>query len=175
MIHRVPFGYAGMMREVYPGFLQLAGFMAMNMDRHVEAHWQMFQHLVQGDGDPLASKRRFYDEYRSVMDLSAEFYLQTIEAVFLEHRLPKGELMHRDRRVDPSAITRTAMLTIEGERDDISGIGQTRSAHALTTNLPQAMREHREQAGVGHYGLFNGQRFRTEIAPAIKGFMAQHA
>ena len=174
VIHRVPFGYAGFMRRVYPGFLQLAGFMAMNLDRHVEAHWRMFDHLVQGDGEPLAAKRRFYDEYRSVMDLSAEFFLQTIEDVFLEHKLPRGLLMHRDHRVDPAAIEGTAMLTIEGERDDISGIGQTKAAHRLTTNLPEAMRDHMEQPGVGHYGLFNGQRFNSQVAPRIKSFIAAH-
>lgn len=171
VIHRVPFGYAGFMRRVYPGFLQLAGFMAMNLDRHVEAHWQMFQHLVEGDGEPLAAKRRFYEEYRSVMDLSAEFYLETIEAVFLEHRLPRGLFTHRGHRVDPAAVERTALLTIEGERDDISGLGQTKAAHKLMTHLPDHMREHREQPGVGHYGLFNGQRFRTGIAPMIKSFI----
>jgi poly(3-hydroxybutyrate) depolymerase len=174
VIHYVPFGYAGFMRRVYPGFLQLAGFLAMNLDRHVEAHWRMFDHLVQGDGEPLAAKRRFYDEYRSVMDLSAAFYLQTIEDVFLEHKLPRGLLTHRNRRVDPAAIEHTAMLTIEGERDDISGIGQTKAAHKLTTNLPEAMRDHMEQPGVGHYGLFNGQRFNTQVAPRIKTFIAAH-
>ena len=175
VIHRVPFGNAGFMREVYPGFLQLAGFMAMNLDRHIEAHGEMFQHLVQGDGESLASKRRFYEEYRSVMDLSASFYLQTISAVFQEHLLPRGLLVSRGRPVDPAAITRTALLTIEGERDDISGIGQTRAAHALCTGLPDAMHEHWEQPGVGHYGLFNGQRFRQDVAPRIQRFIQAHA
>jgi poly(3-hydroxybutyrate) depolymerase len=174
VIHRVPFGYAGFMRRVYPGFLQLAGFMAMNLDRHIEAHWRMFEHLAQGDGEPLAAKRAFYDEYRSVMDLSAEFYLQTIEDVFIEHKLPRGLLTQRGHRVDPAAIQRTAMLTIEGEKDDISGIGQTRAAHAMTTNLPESMREHLEQEGVGHYGLFNGRRFNAEVAPRIKRFIRAH-
>ncbi len=174
VIHRVPLGNPGVMRQVYPGFLQLAGFMAMNRDRHVEAHWQMFQHLVQGDGEQLGSKRAFYDEYRSVMDLSAEFYLQTIAKVFQEHELPRGLLRHRDHRVDPAAIERTALLTIEGERDDISGIGQTQAAHTLTPNLSPAKHQHFEQKGVGHYGLFNGRRFREEIAPLIKGFMRGH-
>ncbi len=172
VIHRVPFGHPGFMRQVYPGFVQLAGFMAMNADRHVEAHWEMFQHLVQGDEEPLAAKRAFYDEYLSVMDMSADFYLQTIEAVFHEHRLPRGLLTHRGHRVDATAIETTAMLTIEGERDDISGVGQTRAAHALTTRLPEARRAHHEQKGVGHYGLFNGRRFRTEVAPRIKAFIA---
>ncbi len=174
LIHRVPFGNPGFMRRVYPGFLQLAGFMSMNLDRHIEAHRAMFMHLVQGDGEPLAAKRAFYEEYRSVMDLCAEFYLETIQAVFLEHSLPRGLLKHRDAPVDVSAIEHTAMLTIEGERDDISGIGQTKAAHKLTTRLADDMREHWEQPGVGHYGLFNGRRFTTEIAPRIKAFMRAH-
>jgi poly(3-hydroxybutyrate) depolymerase len=174
VIHRVPLGHAGAMRQVYPGFLQLAGFMAMNLDRHVEAHWDMFQHLVEGDGEPLASKRAFYDEYRAVMDLSASFYLQTIEKVFQEHHLPRGLLTQRGHKVDVAAIERTALLTVEGERDDISGIGQTRATHQLASNLPAEKHAHYEQQGVGHYGLFNGRRFRTEIAPLIKSFMAQH-
>ncbi len=174
VIHQVPYGSPGFLRTVYPGFLQLTGFMAMNIGRHMEAHWAMFTHLVDGDGEPLAAKRAFYDEYRSVMDLSAEFYLQTIETVFLEHSLPRGLMVSRGRRVDPGAITRTATLTIEGERDDISGLGQTRATHALLTNLDPAKREHYEQPGVGHYGLFNGGRFRRKIAPRIKGFIAKH-
>jgi poly(3-hydroxybutyrate) depolymerase len=174
VIQRVPFGHRGVMRRVYPGFLQLAGFMAMNIERHMDAHWKMFMHLVDGDGESLESKRAFYTEYRSVMDLSAEFYLQTIEAVFLEHQLPRGTFTHHGERVDPSSIRRTAMLTIEGERDDISGIGQTKAAHKLTTNLPESMRMHHEQKGVGHYGLFNGRRFNVEIAPRIKAFMQTH-
>ncbi len=174
VIHQVPYGHPGFMRPVYPGFLQLAGFMAMNMQRHVTAHWQMFTHLVDGDGEPLAAKRAFYDEYRSVMDLSAEFYLETIDAVFQQHLLPRGKLVSRGRRVDPAAITRTAVMTVEGERDDISGIGQTRVTHALTPNLSEDKHQHLEQAGVGHYGLFNGARFRNQIAPQIKGFIAKH-
>lgn len=174
VIHHVPFGNAGFMRLVYPGFLQLAGFMAMNMDRHVEAHQQMFQHLVQGDGESLAAKRAFYEEYRAVMDLPAPYYLQTIEKVFKEHHLPRGLFTHRGHKVDPSAIEHTALLTIEGERDDISGIGQTRASHTLASRLDDAKREHMEQAGVGHYGLFNGRRFREQVAPRIKAFMARH-
>nr|WP_158745825.1 polyhydroxyalkanoate depolymerase [Acidisphaera sp. L21] len=174
VIQMVPWGNAGFMRTVYPGFVQLAGFMAMNLGRHMEAHWQMFTHLVDGDGEPLASKRAFYDEYRSVMDLSSEFYLQTINAVFHEHLLPRGLLVSRNRLVDPAAITRTAIMTVEGEKDDISGIGQTRVTHALTPNLPEHMHEHWEQPKVGHYGLFNGARFRNEIAPRIKTFIAKH-
>ena len=175
VIHYAPLGTLGFMRKVYPGFLQLAGFMSMNLDRHMEAHWAMFQHLVEGDGDSLTAKRAFYDEYRAVMDLPAEYYLQTIETVFQQHALPRGVMTSHNRPVEPAAIERTAMLTIEGERDDISGLGQTRAAHALARNLPEAMRLHREQKGVGHYGLFNGRRFREEVAPAIKTFMAEHA
>ncbi len=174
VIHRVPVGNMGFMRQVYPGFLQLAGFMAMNLDRHMEAHWQMFQHLVEGDDEPLTSKRSFYDEYRSVMDLSAEFYLQTIEKVFQEHHLPRGLYRHRGEVVDPSAIVRTAMLTVEGERDDISGIGQTKAAHKLAPHLAPEKHAHWEQPGVGHYGLFNGRRFNADVAPRIKKFIAAH-
>ena len=147
VIHRVPFGHAGFMRRVYPGFLQLAGFMAMNLDRHVEAHWQMFQHLVEGDGEPLAAKRAFYEEYRAVMDLPPSSTCRPSRAVFQEHLLPRGLLTHRGHMVDPAAIERTAMLTIEGERDDISGLGQTTAAHTLMPNLPDASTQHMEQAG----------------------------
>lgn len=174
VIHYVPFGTPGWMRRVYPGFLQLAGFMAMNLDRHMEAHWQMFMHLVDGDGESLAAKRAFYEEYRAVMDLPAEYFLQTVSTVFQDHLLPRGLMISRDRRVEPAAITRTALFTIEGERDDISGLGQTRAAHRLCSNLPPQMRQHQEQQGVGHYGLFNGRRFREEVAPRIKVFIAQH-
>jgi poly(3-hydroxybutyrate) depolymerase len=172
VVHRVPFGHNGFMRLVYPGFLQLAGFLAMNLERHVEAHWQMFLHLVEGDGEPLAAKRSFYEEYRAVMDLDAGFYLDTIQAVFHDHLLPRGLFTHRGERVEPAANARTAVLTIEGERDDISGIGQTRAAHALMPHLPSEKHIHWEQAGVGHYGLFNGRRFRETIAPRIRAFIA---
>ena len=174
VIHSVPWGSAGFLRRVYPGFLQLAGFMAMNLDKHMEAHWQMFMHLVEGDGESLASKRDFYKEYKSVMDMPADYYLQTISAVFQDHLLPRGLLISRDRPVDCGAITRTALLTVEGERDDISGIGQTKAAHALCRALPDSKRQHHEQPGVGHYGLFNGSRFRAEVAPRIKAFIKAH-
>lgn len=174
VIHRVPFGNMGFMRQVYPGFLQLAGFMAMNLDRHMQAHWEMFQHLVEGDGEPLASKRAFYDEYRAVMDLPSDYYLQTIERVFQEHHLARGMFRHREKLVEPAAIARTALLTVEGERDDISGIGQTRAAHALAHHLTPEKHAHWEQPGVGHYGLFNGRRFNADIAPRIKQFITQH-
>jgi poly(3-hydroxybutyrate) depolymerase len=174
VIHSVPFGNAGFLRRVYPGFLQLAGFMAMNLDKHMDAHWQMFQHLVEGDGESLAAKRDFYREYKAVMDMPADYYLQTISTVFQEHLLPRGLMVSRDRMVDCSAVTRTALMTVEGERDDISGIGQTKAAHALCRYLPDSKRQHHEQPGVGHYGLFNGSRFRAEIAPRIKAFMKAH-
>ena len=175
VIHTVPFGQAGFMRQVYPGFLQLAGFMAMNLDKHVQAHYEMFQHLVEGDGEPLAAKRAFYEEYRAVMDLSARFYLQTIDQVFQQHLLPRGLLVHRGEKVDIGAIEHTAIYTIEGERDDISGIGQTRATHPLAFRLAADKHQHLEQKGVGHYGLFNGARFRGQVAPSIKGFIAANA
>ena len=174
VIHRVPFGNPGFLRQVYPGFLQLAGFLAMNLDRHVEAHWQMFLHLVEGDDEPLASKRAFYEEYRSVMDLNADFYLQRSMRYSTSICCRAAGCRSAARRWIPAANRRTAMLTIEGERDDISGIGQTRAAHGLMPNLPDAMKQHFEQAGVGHYGLFNGRRFRADVAPRIKAFIAAH-
>ncbi len=173
VIMKVPFPHPGFMRDVYPGFLQLSGFMSMNLDRHVTAHHEFYNHLVAGDGDSAEKHREFYDEYMSVMDLPAEFYLQTVNTVFIEHELPRGAMMHRAERVDPSAIRRTALLTVEGEKDDISGIGQTRAAHDLATNLADERKSHYEQPGVGHYGVFNGSRFRREIAPRIAAFIAR--
>jgi poly(3-hydroxybutyrate) depolymerase len=170
-ITRVPFPHQGYFREVYPGFLQLSGFMAMNLDRHVTAHYDMFKHLVRGDGDSAEKHRDFYDEYLAVMDLTAEFYLQTVETVFVEHALPKGTMMHRDKPVDCGAIRRVALMTVEGENDDISGVGQTQAAHDLCINIPDHMRVHYMQKAVGHYGVFNGSRFRAEIAPRISDFM----
>lgn len=170
-VHTAPYPFPGVMRRVYPGFLQLSGFMTMNLDRHLNAHYDYFDDLVKGDGDSADKHREFYDEYSSVMDLTAEFYLQTVDTVFLRQALPKGEMKHRDRAVDPAAITRTPILTIEGEKDDISGIGQTRAAHTLTPNLPAERHEHYEQKDVGHYGVFNGSRFRREIAPRITAFV----
>lgn len=172
---RVPFPNPGFMREVYPGFFQLSGFMAMNIDRHITAHYEMFNHLVQGDGDSAEKHRDFYDEYLAVMDLTAEFYLQTVDTVFVRHALPKGEMTHRGAPVDLGAIRRTALLTVEGEKDDISGVGQTQAAHDLCANLPAAKKEHHLQMGVGHYGVFNGSRFRRDIAPRITAFIAKHA
>ncbi|MDQ2081152.1 polyhydroxyalkanoate depolymerase [Xanthobacteraceae bacterium Astr-EGSB] len=171
VITKVPFPHPGFMRDVYPGFLQLNGFMTMNLDRHIEAHRRLFQHLVAGDGDSAQKHREFYDEYLAVMDLTAEFYLQTVRTVFVRHDLPKGEMMHRGRRVDPAAIRRVALMTVEGEHDDISGVGQTEAAHALCVNIPAERRRHWMQPGVGHYGVFNGSRFRAEIVPRLADFM----
>lgn len=172
VIMKVPFPHPGFMRDVYPGFLQLSGFMSMNLDRHMSAHHEFFNHLVSGDGDSAEKHREFYDEYMSVMDLTAEFYLQTVNTVFIEHQLPMGTMMHRAEHVNPAAVRRTGLLTVEGEKDDISGIGQTRAAHDLAVNLPDERKAHYEQPGVGHYGVFNGSRFRREIAPRIAAFVA---
>jgi poly(3-hydroxybutyrate) depolymerase len=166
----VPFGYPGAGREVYPGFLQLTGFMAMNIDRHVTAHLEFFDHLVTGDGDSARKHREFYDEYRAVMDLPAEFYLQTVGTVFVKHALPKGEMTHRGAAVDLSAIRRVGLLTVEGENDDISGLGQTLAAQELCRGLPRSMKAHYQQNKVGHYGVFNGSRFLNEIVPRIQEF-----
>jgi len=174
VIMRVPFPEPGFMRRVYPGFLQLSGFMGMNLDRHITAHKDFFMHLVKNDGDSAEKHREFYDEYLAVMDLTAEFYLQTVETVFVNHALPKGEMIHRGELVDPSAIRNVALMTVEGENDDISGVGQTEAAHDLCVNIPDDMRVHYMQPKVGHYGVFNGSRFRSEIAPRILDFIATH-
>lgn len=174
VVMTVPFPHPGFMRTVYPGFLQLTGFMSMNLDRHLDAHKEFFNHLVDGDGDSADKHTEFYDEYMAVMDLTSEFYLQTVDAVFIKHSLPKGELTYRGHLVDPSAIHRIALMTIEGENDDISGVGQTKAAHTLCTNLPEDMRAHYMQPKVGHFGVFNGSRFRSEIAPRIRDFTATH-
>jgi poly(3-hydroxybutyrate) depolymerase len=169
-LHTVPFPHAGFGRVVYPGFLQLSGFMAMNLDKHVNAHVDMFNHLVSGDGDSAEKHREFYDEYMAVMDLTAEYYMQTIETVFVEHALPKGEMKHRGATVDLKAIRRCALMTVEGENDDISGVGQTYAAQELCSALPEALKTHYVQKDVGHYGVFNGSRFRAHIAPRIVDF-----
>jgi poly(3-hydroxybutyrate) depolymerase len=171
-LHRVPFPYPGFGREVYPGFLQLSGFMAMNLDRHINAHRDMFNHLVGGDGDSAEKHRDFYDEYLAVMDLDAAYYMQTIETVFIRHALPKGEMMHRGERVDPTAIRNCGLMTVEGEKDDITGVGQTYAAQELCVNIPEAKRLHHLQKDVGHYGVFNGSRFRNEIVPKMRKFCA---
>jgi poly(3-hydroxybutyrate) depolymerase len=175
VIDLVPPHYPGAMRRVYPGFLQLGGFMSMNPDRHVQSHIEFFHHLVVGDGESAAAHRRFYDEYLSVMDLSADFYLDTLRHVFQEHSLPRGVFTHRGELVDPAAIRKTALMTIEGELDDISGLGQTKAAHDLCRNIPAARRRHLEQAGVGHYGIFNGRKWRQFIYPAWAEFIRKGA
>ncbi len=169
-LQTVPFPYPGFGRSVYPGYLQLSGFMAMNIDRHVNAHLDMFNHLVKGDGDSAEKHREFYDEYLAVMDLTAEYYMQTIETVFVRHLLPKGEMTHRGEKVDLTAIRKCGLMTVEGEKDDISGVGQTQAAQDLCVNIPPARKQHYLQLGVGHYGVFNGSKFRSQIAPRIAEF-----
>ena len=172
VIATVPMIYPGAGRKVYPGFLQLAGFMTMNLGSHLISHWEMFKHLVVGDEEGAEPTQQFYEEYRSVCDMTAEFYLQTVDVVFQRHLLPKGELMHRGRRVDPAAIRDTALLAIEGERDDISGIGQTRAALDIATKLPAAKKQYFMAKDVGHYGIFNGRKWREKIAPVVEKFIA---
>jgi poly(3-hydroxybutyrate) depolymerase len=173
-IMEVPWPAPGFGRKVYPGFLQLSGFMSMNLDRHMIAHKDFFMHLVKDDGDSAEKHRDFYDEYLAVMDLTAEFYLQTVDSVFISHSLPKGEMWHRGKLVDTGAIRNVALFTVEGENDDISGLGQTQAAHDLCVNLPDSKRAHYMQPRVGHYGVFNGSRFRAEIAPRIMDFIASN-
>ena len=175
LIHTVPPPYPGMMRRVYPGMMQLMGFISMNSERHKEAHQQYFQDLVKGDGDAGVKHLEFYDEYLSVMDLTEEFYLQTIDVVFQSHLLARGELVHHDgRRVRLDGITDVALMTVEGEKDDISGVGQTQVAHTLCSALPAEKKELYVQPEVGHYGVFNGRRFREEIYPRIRAFILRN-
>ena len=171
MIHTVPGPYPGVFRRVYPGFVQLASFMNMNWGRHVDAQWRFFNHLVDGDGDNVGKHREFYDEYLSVLDLTEEFYLQTILRVFQEHHLARGVMKYRHSRlIKPETIRDVALMTVEGEKDDISGIGQTQAAHDLCSKLPDKLKADYIQPGVGHYGVFNGNRFRTEIVPRVTQF-----
>ena len=174
VIATVPYLYPGHGRKVYPGFLQLAGFMAMNLGNHLVSHWEMFRHLVQGDGEGAESTKEFYDEYRAVCDMTAEYYLQTVDVVFQRHLLPKGELTHRGRRVDPAAISDVALLAIEGERDDISGVGQTKAALDISKSLPARLKQYHLAKGVGHYGIFNGSKWRNRIAPVVEEWIARH-
>jgi poly(3-hydroxybutyrate) depolymerase len=174
VIATVPYTYPGAGRAVYPGFLQLAGFMTMNLGSHMNSHWEMYKHLVAGDGESADATKDFYDEYRAVCDMTAEFYLQTVDVVFQRHLLPKGEMLHRGRRVDPAAIKDVAILAIEGERDDISGIGQTKAALKISTGLPEEMKHYHLAKGVGHYGIFNGSKWRTRIAPVVEKWIAAH-
>jgi len=172
VVATVPMIYPGAGRKVYPGFLQLAGFMTMNLGSHLVSHWEMFKHLVEGDEESASATQKFYDEYRAVCDMTAEFYLQTIDVVFQRHLLPKGEMEHRGRIVDPAAIRDTALLAIEGERDDISGIGQTKAALDIATKLPASKKQYLMAKDVGHYGIFNGRKWREQIAPVVEKFLA---
>jgi poly(3-hydroxybutyrate) depolymerase len=174
VIQRVPMRFAGFMRRVYPGFLQFAGFVAMNPDRHMDSHVQYYQHLVEGDGDSAEAHRRFYDEYNAVMDLPAEYYLETVERVFQKHLLPQGKLVVAGVKVRPEAIKDSALLTLEGGLDDISGNGQTQAAHGLCKGIPAARRQHYLAPGVGHYGIFSGRKYREMIYPRIRDFIAKH-
>lgn len=171
VISTVPFPHPGALRPVYPGFLQLTGFMTMNLERHMDAHADLFRHLIEGDCDSVEQHQRFYEEYRSVMDLTAEFYLQTIKTVFQDHALPEGKMRHRGALVDCGEIRNTALMTIEGELDDICGLGQTEAAHDLCRNIPQDDRHHYVQKDVGHYGVFNGRRWREEIQPRLRNMI----
>ena len=171
VVATVPMIYAGSGRKVYPGFLQLAGFMTMNLGSHLISHWEMFKHLVVGDDEGAAATQKFYEEYRSVCDMTAEFYLQTVDTVFQRHLLPKGEMEHRGRRVRPDAIRDTALLAIEGERDDISGLGQTKAALDIAVKLPGNKKQYFMAKEVGHYGIFNGRKWRERIAPVMEKFV----
>lgn len=174
VICTVPEQYQGAGQLVYPGFVQLSGFMSMNLDTHVQKHFRFFGDLVKGDGENAEAHRKFYNEYLAVMDLPAHYYLDTIRKVFLEHKLPNKTMLYRGEPIDLDAITRTAMLTIEGELDDITGRGQTSAALDLCTKLSASKKVHYEQKGVGHYGIFNGRRYRESIAPKIKGFIKKY-
>lgn len=174
VIATVPLQYPGAGRQVYPGFLQLAGFMSMNLGNHMLSHYHMFKHLVAGDGESAEASKEFYEEYRAVCDLNAAYYLQTVEEVFQKHSLPNGTFLHRGKRVDLGKIKDTALLAIEGERDDISGIGQTRAALHLATGLAASRKKYHLAPEVGHYGIFNGSRWRERIAPILEHWMAAH-
>ncbi len=175
VIQRVPVKYEGAMRRVYPGFLQLTGFIAMNPERHMESHQDYYKHLVEGDGESAEAHRRFYDEYNAVMDLPAEYYLDTIVRVFHEQSLARGTMVVAGEKVNPADIRKTALFTIEGELDDISGSGQTEAAHDLCTGLPASRKHHYTAPGVGHYGIFSGRKYRETVYPQIRDFIAsQH-
>ncbi len=174
VIATVPRYYKGAGRRVYPGFLQLSGFMSMNLGNHMVSHWSMFTDLVKGDGESADATKAFYDEYRAVCDMTAEFYLQTIDVVFQRHLLPKGEFNYRGQLVDPGAIHDIGILAIEGERDDISGVGQTKAALKISTGLPEEMKQYHLAPEVGHYGIFNGSKWRNRIAPVVEDWILTH-
>ena len=168
LISRVPWRHPGAMRRVYPGFLQLSAFMSMNLQRHQQAFRDLYQQLIDGEHESAEATKRFYDEYFAVNDLPAEFYLETVAQVFQEYKLAKGEFLVRGERVDPTAIRRTALFTVEGERDDICSIGQTVAAHDLCSGIRPYMKSHHVQVGVGHYGVFSGRRWQTQIYPRVR-------
>lgn len=175
VIFKVPSQYPGYLRRVYPGFLQHAGFVAMNPDRHMNSHYDYYLDLVKGDQDDVEAHRRFYDEYNAVLDLPAEYYLETIKIVFQEHRLPNGTWHVNGVRVAPEHINSVALFTVEGELDDISGSGQTQAAHDLCVNIPKSKQKHLTAQGVGHYGIFSGRRWREMIYPQIRDFIRANA
>ncbi len=175
VIQRVPIRYPGYMRRVYPGFMQHMGFVAMNPSRHADAHWEFYNHLVAGDGESAEGHRQFYDEYNAVLDMPAEYYLDTIKRVFQEFLLPRGRFFSRDQLVRPQDIKDTALLTIEGELDDISGNGQTQAAHTLCTGIPAKRSEHYDVPGAGHYGIFSGRRWREDVYPRVRDFIRDHS
>ena len=168
LIATVPPGFAGAGRRVYPGFVQVGAFMAMNLDRHVKAHVELFENLAMGEHEKARTTKSFYDEYFAVLDLAAEFYLETIAKVFQEHELPRGVLTYRGEKIDFRAIRRTALLTVEGERDDICAVGQTVAAQDICTSLRPHLRRHHMQAGVGHYGVFSGRRWKGQVYPLVR-------
>lgn len=170
----VPFQYAGSGRRVYPGFMQLAGFMSMNLGSHMVSHWEMFKHLIEGDDESAEATKKFYAEYRSVCDMTAEFYLQTVREVFQNHSLPRGKFKHRGQLIDTAALKDVALLAIEGERDDISGLGQTKAALKISSGLPNSLKKYYMASGAGHYGIFHGAKWRTKIAPVVEQWIAQH-
>jgi poly(3-hydroxybutyrate) depolymerase len=171
MIATVPWRYAGVGRKVYPGFVQLTAFMSMNMERHIKAHQSLYEHVANNEFEQAETIRTFYDEYFAVLDLPGEFYLDTVQMVFQEARLAKNELTYRGRKVDPGKIKRTALMTVEGERDDVCALGQTAAAHDLCTGLRPFLKKHHMQAGVGHYGLFSGKRWDGQIYPLIRNLI----
>ena len=174
-IHPVPPGHPGAGRRVYPGLLQLSGFLSLDIPRHVESHLGLWRDVVSGNAEGAERHRKFYDEYFAVMDLPAEFYLQTVEQVFQQHLLPLGTMLHRERPVRPERITATALLTVEGAEDDITGLGQTQAAHALCSAIPDSRRQHLHVEGAGHYGTFSGRRWREQVAPALRAFLRRAA
>ncbi len=174
-IASVPIYYPGSGRQVYPGFLQLAGFMSMNLGDHLTSHWEMFKHLIEGNDEDADATKAFYDEYRAVCDMTAEFYLQTVDTVFQRHLLPEGKMTHRGKPIDPTAIQKVALMAVEGERDDISGVGQTKASLKLAKKLPASKKQYLLAKGAGHYGIFNGRKWRDIIAPAVENFIVKHS